>query len=101
MTTGLKYHDRILNKYIAGRTHVEYCKEYYKTNKIKILKDTKEYYETNKIKMAECRKKRYDINKIKLLEKNICECGGKYVSQHKLTHNKSQRHKLYIETNQI
>jgi hypothetical protein len=60
-----EYHDRILNKLVAGRTH----------------------------------KERYEINKEKINKPIVCECGSKYTSQYTLRHRKTQRHKLFIQTN--
>ena len=83
-----EHHDRILNKNVAGRT----MKEYKETHKNEIKEKMKEYREANKEKFKEYR----ETNKEKLYEKFDCECGGKYISQHKTTHNKTQKHQLYI-----
>jgi hypothetical protein len=73
-----EYHDKILNKNVAGRT----VKEWNEVNKEYI----KEYYEANKEKLR---------------EKFECNCGGKYSRCDKSTHNKTKKHQLYISTNQI
>jgi hypothetical protein len=91
----LEYHDRILNKNIAGRTMKEWnevnkeklinwrkeyydtnknqinddCKKYYEANKDIIKDKSKKYYYTNKNKVDENYKKYYEANKEKLIKK--------------------------------
>jgi len=77
----LEYHDRILNKNVAGRTK----KEYRETHKNEIKENHKEYYETNKNKIKE-----------KLTKKFNCECGGKYTFHNKSIHNKTKQHIDFI-----
>jgi hypothetical protein len=84
----LEYHNRILNKVVAGRT----LKEWQEVNKDKI----KEYREANKDKIKEY----YETNKEKLNEKFNCDCGGKYIFQNKARHAKSQKHQLFISNQQ-
>lgn len=69
-----EYHDRILNKQIAGRTAKEYretnretAKEYREANKIQIVRLKKEWYETNKEYIKNKQKEYYEANK----ERNI------------------------------
>jgi len=59
--------NQCINKEIPGRTKKESNKEY------------------------------YEKNKEKLNEKIDCECGGKYIHQHKSRHMKSKKHINYIE----
>jgi hypothetical protein len=55
-----------VNKLIAGRTFKEYLDEYREKNKDKIK------------------------------QKFNCDCGGKYIHQHKSTHLKTKKHQAYI-----
>ena len=86
-----EYHDKILNKNVAGRTIKEYYKEYRETNKDIFKEYYKEYRETNKDIIKEHR----EANN----EKIICLCGGKYVLYNKSAHNKTKKHQLFISTN--
>jgi len=81
--------------------------EYYQKNKDKIVEKNAEYrqknkdksvenYQKNKDKMAVYSAEYYQKNKDKLAEKFICECGGKFTLQNKMTHEKTQRHINYL-----
>ena len=70
-----------VNKYIAGRTKIEY----YEDNKANILKQKKEYYEENLDKILEQHNKPFE-----------CECGGKYTHCHKPRHLRTIKHCQYI-----
>jgi hypothetical protein len=89
---------------------LEYHKEYYKNNKEEINKKNKEYNENNKQKLSELKKTYYENNKEqhkkllknwynknknKVLEKHYCECGGKFVIQQKLRHERTLKHQAY------
>ena len=109
-------HIRIIecvNKNVAGRTK----KEWYEDNKDQLLKQMKEYYEQNKEKIKEKHKeygkeyrehnkekikekdKKYrEHNKEKLKQKITCSCGGKYTISNKAKHERSNKHKQYIES---
>jgi len=98
--------------YRSEEERKEYKKEYYRNNKEEISLNKKEYYEKNKEKLKNYREnnKEYYKNyreenkeKIKLQqnEKFQCECGGKYIRQHKLRHFKSIKHIDYISKNNI
>ena len=91
----LEHHNRILNKFVAGRTGKEYreankekIKEYYEANKDKF----KEYREANKEKIKAYQDAYYETNK----EKFDCECGGKYIHKTKSKHEKTKMHQLFI-----
>ncbi len=60
-----------------------------------------EYYEKNKEIIVENAKERYQKNKIKILEKMSvkieCGCGKTYAYGCKTKHEKTQKHKLYLE----
>lgn len=68
-----------LNYNIAGRTQ----KEYYKDNKQQFV----EYYNNHKEKINERKNQKY-----------ICECGGKYLRTHKATHEKTEKHQSFINS---
>ena len=90
---------KCVNKIMAGRTSKEYrddnkektqeyMKKYRNENNQVIKEKKKEYYNKNK----EWREK----NKKKLSEIHICECGGQYRYDGKSRHQKSKKHKNYI-----
>jgi hypothetical protein len=70
-----EYHDRILNKFVAGRT----LKEWRNVNKEKISENAKEYYEDNKDIFKEKNKEYRKNNKEKIKEQKKklydCLCG--------------------------
>ena len=89
-----------VNKYIAGRTK----KEYYEQNKEKILKKQKEWYEDNKDKIKEYQQANKDkikeyqqANKEKITQKITCECGSIIQKCEKPRHERSNKHKQYID----
>jgi hypothetical protein len=103
----LEYHDRILNKLVAGRTVKEWrnvnkekisenAKECYKENKEKLLEYSKDYYQKNICKYRDMRKIYYEKMKSKYEEKFNCDCGGKYTSKNLLHHNKTKKHINFI-----
>jgi hypothetical protein len=71
----------------------EVKKEYYKTNKDKIKEIKKEWYENNKDKIKEY----YETNKNKILEKIKCGCGCEVPKCHLNRHMKSQKHMNIME----
>jgi hypothetical protein len=79
---------------------IEKGKEYYEKNKEKKLKYQKEYNENHKENKREYdkeyRKKYNEKNKVKRLEKHNCICGGKFVTQNKIQHEKSLKHQNFI-----
>jgi hypothetical protein len=62
----LKHKDNVVNKMVAGRTVVEYNREYRLKNKAKITAT------------------------------NVCECGGKYIHDGKARHLRTKMHQTYI-----
>jgi hypothetical protein len=78
-------------------------KEYYEKKRDEILDYHIEYYEKNKKEINEYRRGWYEKNKEKYKEKRSvkfgCDCGGKYISPHKLRHFKSKKHQDYILNN--
>jgi hypothetical protein len=98
-----------VNDRIAGRTITEwrganrehilaYHKEYYAVNKEDIAEKHKEYYEANKEQILAQTKEYRVANKSKINEKHECPCGGKYTTQHKARHEKSNLHREYLKT---
>jgi len=75
-----------INKYIPSRSR----KEYTEANKEKIKEYDKKYREDNKEKIKEWR-----------YEKFTCECGKQYTRKDKLRHERSQKHKNYLESKTI
>ena len=78
-------------------------KKYYEEHKNEIIEQTKKYAEENKDKIKKYKYDWYQKNKEKILEKQnelfICECGSEIKSASKIDHNKSIKHKKYIEDN--
>ena len=58
----------------------------------------KEYNQINKEKIKIKKQEKYNNNKEKLLEKFDCDCGGKYIFNHKKRHIKSKKHQKYLTT---
>lgn len=87
-----------VNKNIPGRTQ----KEYYQDNKEKILEKKKEYCEKNKEKKKEYDKQRYEANRETILEKiketYICPCGSVLRQDAKARHEKTNKHKKYLQS---
>jgi len=83
----------------------EYRKLYLGENKEKIKEYRKLYVEENKEQIKEYRKeynnKYYQEKKEEILIKKgeilLCDCGINYTNNHKLRHEKSKKHLLYIE----
>jgi len=72
-----------VNKHTAGLTRSETSKKHYETHKEALIEKSKKYYEKNQEKLK---------------EKFNCECGGKYIYQHKSLHKKTKRHINYIQS---
>jgi ribosome-interacting GTPase 1 len=70
-----------VNKTIPDRTKQEYRND-----------------ETHKQRKAEMAKKDYEKNKERLLTKFKCECGGCYTTCTKLKHEKTTKHKTFIDS---
>ena len=91
-----EYHDRILNKNVAGRTY----KEYYEAHKNEIKDKTKEWYEAHKNEKKDKNKEYYEVHKNEIVdkkkEKYECECGMKLSRGHKTRHEKTKKHQLFI-----
>jgi hypothetical protein len=78
-------------------------KKYYDSHKNEIIEQNKIYIQENKDKIKERKDEWYQKNKEKILEKQkelfICECGSEVRYSGKAEHNKSSKHKKYIEDN--
>ena len=86
-----------LNHVIAGRTG----KEWLEQNKEKVKEYFKEYHKeydkANRDNILEYKKEYYEAIKNKISEKISCACGGKYTIWHKLAHERTNKHQLYIQ----
>ena len=80
-------------------------KKYYELHKDKIIEQTKIYVNENKDKIKERNIEWYQKNKEKVSEKQnelyTCECGSEIRRGGKAEHNRSVKHKIYIECNPI
>lgn len=66
-------------------------------NKETINQQAREHYQTIKdVKIQQTIQYRID-NHEKLHETHTCNCGGKYIYRNKAKHEKSMKHKLYID----
>ena len=98
-----------VNKIVSGRTQKEYQDEH----REHILEKKKEYYyenhdyiryqrkildDLNREKVNERAKGYYQKRKDRLSEKIMCGCGKDYTYGHKARHEKSERHKQYLQT---
>ena len=86
-----------VNKLIVGRT----IKEYREDNKEKISEQERLKYQRTKETILIQKKQYYEDNKEKMNKNNSCECGGKYTSQNKLQHLKSNKHCQFIESKKL
>jgi hypothetical protein len=100
------------NKRIAGRTprewyednkqkKLDYRKQYYATHKDKCKEQSREYQITHKDELKDYMKKYRTKNKDKIKanksQKHTCECGGRYIHNHKARHMKTKKHQEYMD----
>ena len=101
-------HNDCVNKVIPGRTDKEYRdankenkKQYYDLNKEHLIEKKKIYRDANKEKIDNYQKAYRITNRDKIREhknqKYDCECGGKYIKNHKSRHLKSLKHQEFIQ----
>jgi hypothetical protein len=80
----------------------EYQKQYDQDNKEKIKEENKQYYQENKEKIKEKKKQYYEDNKDQINEdskqKCNCECGSVFRRVDKSRHERTLKHKNYLET---
>jgi hypothetical protein len=57
----------------------------------------KNHYEANREAILENQKKYNEANKDKLNEKFKCDCGGKFTLQNKAIHEKTKKHKQFLQ----
>ena len=81
-----------VNKYIAGRTTVEY----YQDNKEHFKEYNEEYRQTNKETLNEYQLEYRQNNREKINKKFDCECGGKYTANGKIQHLHTKKHQKYL-----
>ena len=105
-----------VNKYIAGRTVMEYeeenkewrreCgkqskKKQYKERPEHFKEKARKYYENHKEEVKLRDKARYEAKKEEILKKQatkcICECGSEYTHSHKARHHRTQKHQKYLQ----
>lgn len=90
-----------------NESHKEHIKEqtqkYYEEHKEEIKQKTKQYVEANKETVKEYKDEWYQKNKEKILAKQkktfTCECGSEVRCAGKAEHNRSVKHKNYMEIN--
>ncbi len=90
-----------INKRIEGRTRTQYKQD----NKERISEYKKEHYTNNKEKIIQLVKRNYEDNKERILDykkqKTICICGSEFRKSDKSKHERSQKHKSFIENQQV
>jgi hypothetical protein len=92
-----------------NNSHKEDIKEqnqkYYDEHKNEIIEKNKKYAEENKEKVKKNKNEWYQKNKEKILERQkltfICECGSEVRIAGKIEHERSVKHKQFLETNLI
>ena len=87
----------------SQKEHIkEQTQKYYEEHKEEIKQKTKHYAEENKEKVKEYKDEWYQKNKAKILAKQketfTCECGSEVRCAGKAEHNRSIKHKNFIET---
>jgi hypothetical protein len=90
-----EHKEKCVNNKIAGRTKKEYAEE----NKEKTQTYMKQYQKNNKEDITEYKNEWYANKKETLLEHIQCVCGSSYTKVHKLRHERSKKHKQFVETN--
>lgn len=103
-----------VNKYIPGRTIVEYRqnnreaiaerdKQYHQANREAIAERNKQYRQANREAITEQRKQHHQDNREAILEwkntKNECVCGGRYTKANKAVHLRSKKHQAFVAAN--
>lgn len=96
------------NKAPLGLTIQEWNSHYYQENKDDIKFNQKQYYNDNKEGILAKRKQYQLDNKEKIRarkrlhyiaqERHECPCGGRYTTNKKSTHSKSQKHQKWLAT---
>ena len=92
---------KCINKCIMGRTR----KQYNQDNKKIILEKAKQYYDEKKEIISEQRKQYYEDHKKEIKEyqkqKTICVCGSETTIYQKARHERTQKHKSFIEAQKL
>ena len=90
-----------INKRIEGRTDAQYRQD----NKKIILEKAKQYYDEKKEIISEQRKQYYEDHKKEIKEyqkqKTICVCGSETTIYQKARHERTQKHKSFIEAQKL
>ena len=97
-----------VNKIVSGRTPKEYREEnikhikeqktnYYNDNQQYLNYQKQIYRELNKDKIKQISKDYYERKKADLSEKQMCQCGKIFTTQHFKRHEKSQKHQNYLK----
>jgi len=94
------------NKKIYNENHKQEISDqnkiYYEKHKNEIIEKNKKYTEENKDKVKKNKDEWYQKNKEKILEKQkqiyVCDCGSEVRCAGKAEHNRSTKHKNFIET---
>jgi hypothetical protein len=94
------------NKKIYNENHKQEISDqnkiYYEQHKNEIIEKNKKYTEENKDKVKKNKDEWYQKNKEKILEKQkqiyVCDCGSEVRCAGKAEHNRSTKHKNFIET---
>jgi hypothetical protein len=83
----------------------EHKKEYYVANKEKIDEHHRQYRENNEKKIKENRHNHYETNKEQINKRNkikfTCECGSVCRIVDKSQHNKTKKHQLFIQNQNL
>jgi len=85
-----------VNKRTESKNKIEYRKNYHKQEYVKEKK--KKHYEDNKEHYKNYKKEYYEKRKKEWTKKINCACGGHYIAMSKNRHEKTLKHKNFLES---
>jgi len=107
-----EHRNNCVNRYIAGRTHKEWCEDnkeeikaykhgWYETNKEALIAKANEYREANREQINIKKREYYEANKetqkAKQAEKINCECGASIQRNYISKHRKTDKHEKLMD----
>jgi hypothetical protein len=96
----LEEHKKYMKEYYAIKVENDptYCSKQYQKYKEQMLKNKKEYYVKKIDENPDFNKQRYEKYKKSKLAKYTCECGTITTKNGKSSHEKTKKHKNYLNT---
>jgi hypothetical protein len=97
-----------VNKFVPTRNKQEYYQDnreeirekqaqYNQENRERINQQKAQYYQENRERIIQRKAQFYQDNREKINEKHVCKCGGRYTTKNKTIHEKSIKHRAYLE----